>query len=485
MELCTPFDRLRRRLRTLLRIRSSIIVSLIIVEAPKECQLSVPGECQISAKFPLPLSYVIIELPWRGLKSRSQGSNISAPLILNLTMSTESEFLQQVRDALHHLYDYPYLEAHPLAQRYWPESEQLGPNRAQRLHRLLLESIEELHPPNAPAKGTSRTEYYFLLVYRYVEEWPLPNIMQELGYSRRQFFRQQQKALEMLTGLLQEKAPKYEPPKVELDNVLNDELERFRSRRRAVDLVEVVEGVVEMVGPLIKAHEVTLTSHLQTGIPLIYSSRTLLRQVFLNALSHLITQPGSQQIEVYLAHDNQLIRVELIASFVSSSLNQVEIGPQRSELESVRYLVELIGGNWQPPETETQKRVYRFDLPVNVEKSVLVVEDNEAVIQAFRRYLTGYNYEVIGATTAGEALRLAQEIGPTVITLDVMIPGQDGWEILHALKHNTTTQHIPVIICSVLEDPDLARSLGAADYLRKPVAQADLLTMLNRVSGVL
>ena len=81
-------------------------------------------------------------------------------------MSTESEFLQQVRDALSHLYDYPYLESHPLALRCWPESEQKGPNRAQRLHRLLLESIEELHPPVAPIKGTSRAEYYFLLVYR-------------------------------------------------------------------------------------------------------------------------------------------------------------------------------------------------------------------------------------------------------------------------------------------------------------------------------
>ena len=115
-------------------------------------------------------------------------------------MSSQSEFLQQVRDALVICMIIPILRATRWPYAVGRRSEQKGPNRAQRLHRLLLESIEELHPPVAPVKGTSRAEYYFLLVYRYVEEWPLPNIMQELGYSRRQFFRQQQKAIEMLAG---------------------------------------------------------------------------------------------------------------------------------------------------------------------------------------------------------------------------------------------------------------------------------------------
>ena len=180
-------------------------------------------------------------------------------------MSTESEFLQQVKDSLGHLYDYPYLENHPLALRYWPEPEHSGPHRAQRLSRLLLESIEALHPPDTSAKGASRTEYYLLLVYRYVEEWPLPNIMRELGYSRRQFFRQQQKAIEMLAGSLWERAP--QPKPVKLDTVLDDELERFRTRHRAVDIQEVVQGVLEMVGQLAEQHQVILSCDLPAGMP--------------------------------------------------------------------------------------------------------------------------------------------------------------------------------------------------------------------------
>lgn len=397
-------------------------------------------------------------------------------------MSTELDFLQQVKDALNHLYDYPYLESQSLALRCWPDSGQKGPTRAQRLHRLLLESIEALHPPDTPAKGTSRAEYYFLLVYRYIEEWPLADIMEELGYSRRQFFRQQRRAIEMLAGLLWETMPRPQSPVPPPDDVLDGELERFRSRHRAVDPTEVVQGVLAMVGRLAEQYEVTLTADLPDQLPVIYGSRTLLRQVFLNALSQLITQPGSQQINLRLTHEKNSLVVELTAK-LGPTRPETAAASQKLEPESLRRLVELMRGHWQVFELDEHGCTCRFDFPAEAKQVILVVEDNEGVIQAFRRYLAGYGYQVVGATTGTEALRLAGEISPAMITLDVMLPGQDGWEILHALKRDRATQHIPVIICSVLEDPALARSLGAAAYLHKPVAQADLLALLDRMSG--
>ena len=396
-------------------------------------------------------------------------------------MPTDSEFLQQVKDVLSHLYDYPYLESHPLALKYWPASEVNGPNRAQRLHRLLLENIEELHPPDTAVKGASRAEYYFLLVYRYVEEWPLPDIIQKLGYSRRQFFRQQQKAVEMLAGLVQEKISQIKPAPVEPDTILNDELERFRTRHRAVDLKEVVEGVFEIVNPLAGQHQVALTSHLPDELPVVYSSRTLLRQIFLTALSQLITQPGGRQIHLRLTQEKQHVAAELTALFDKSQKEDMA-GSEELEPDTIRHLVEMMRGRWLAFEFDRQRCVCRFDFPIETERVLLVVEDNEGVIQAFRRFLAGYNYQVIGAATGAEALRLAREMLPAMITLDVMIPGQDGWEILHALKHDPATQHIPVVICSVLEDPNLAQALGAAAYLHKPVTQNDLLTTLERLS---
>jgi len=122
---------------------------------------------------------------------------------------------------------------------------------------------------------------------------------------------------------------------------------------------------------------------------------------------------------------------------------------------------------------------YSFDFPVDRGKTLLVVEDNEGIVRVFEGYLASYGYQVVGATTGDEALMLARELSPAAITLDIMMPNQDGWEILQALKSDPVTRSIPVIICSVLEDPELAHSLGAAAYLQKPITQTALLEVLS------
>jgi len=400
-------------------------------------------------------------------------------------MSTQSEFLQQVRDALKHLYDYHYLEDHPLALQYWPEAGRAGgPGRAQRLSRLLLESIEELHPPTEPSKYPSRARGYHLLVYRYVEEWPLLDIMRELGYSRRQFYREQRKAIATLAALLREKFPQQATSSLEPGNLLDVEAERVLAQREAVDLAEVVQGVLEVVGSLAEQHGVALERDLGSRLAPIYGSRTLLRQVFLKALSNLITRPGARRVLLKMRCERQRVIVELIAELGIPGFRPDAVGDRRvPDMDPVRRLVEMAGGHWQGVEVEPESCRCSFDFPADSKKVLLVVEDNEAIIRAFRRFLIGHAYQVIGVTTGAEVLRLAREVGPTAITLDVLMPTQDGWEILQALKSDPATQRIPVIICSVLEDPELAHSLGAVAYLRKPVAQTDLLAMLDTLSG--
>ena len=97
----------------------------------------------------------------------------------------------------------------------------------------------------------------------------------------------------------------------------------------------------------------------------------------------------------------------------------------------------------------------------------------------FRRFLDGI-YEVVEATSSEQALHLARTVRPRVITLDVMMPSQDGWEILQTIKHDPITENIPVIICSVLRERELALSLGAADCLAKPVTGPQLVSALHR-----
>ncbi|MFL7791483.1 MAG: response regulator [Anaerolineae bacterium] len=392
----------------------------------------------------------------------------------------QGEFQQQVRDALHHLYDYPYLEGHPLALRYWPKAGRGGPSRAHRFNRLLLESIEELNPPGESAADTSHIRFYSLLVYRYVEEWPLPDILRELGYSRSQFFREQQKAITMLASVLREKLPQLIPSPVGADSLLDSEAERVLAQREAVDPAKIVLGVLEVVKHLAEQRDVTLASDLDSDLVPIYGSRTLLRQVLLKGLSDLISWPGARQVCIRMRCERQ----RLITELVTKPGDPGEVAGRREpELESVRRLVEMMGGHWRGVEVNHDECVCHFDFPVESEKVLLAIEDNEGIVRVFQSYLASYGYLVMGAMTGDEALKLAREVIPAAITLDIMMPNQDGWEILQALKSDPVTQSIPVIICSVLEDPELAHSLGAAAYLQKPISQAALLDVLGGLPG--
>jgi len=399
-------------------------------------------------------------------------------------MPNRDEFRQQVRDVLHRLYDYAYLERHPLAKRRWPEVRRGGPSRAHRFNRLVLESIEELNPPGEGATDTSHARFYSLLVYRYVEERPLPEVLRRLGCSRSQFFREQEKAITMLASVLREKLAQEAPAPAGVDTLLDAEAERVLAQREAVDPAEVVRGVLDVVEHLAEQTGVAVTSDLVPGLPSITVSRTLLRQVLLRGLSTLIAQPGTQRVCIRMWCEGQRLITELTAEPARPSHRPGEAGAHHeADLEPVRRLVEMVGGTWHGVEAGPGGCRCRFDLPVDGNKVLLAIEDNEGIVRVFQGYLATYGYVVMGATSGDEALRLAREVSPIAITLDIMMPTQDGWEILQVLKSDPGTRSIPVIICSVLEDPQLARSLGAVAYLQKPISQADLLDVLSRLPG--
>ncbi|MGH2457489.1 MAG: response regulator, partial [Chloroflexota bacterium] len=120
-------------------------------------------------------------------------------------------------------------------------------------------------------------------------------------------------------------------------------------------------------------------------------------------------------------------------------------------------------------------------LPTSQQPTVLIVDDNPGMRRLMRRYLTGRSYLVLEAPNAADALRLASEVQPDAVTLDLMMPTTDGWELLQALRSQPRTREIPIVVCSVLKERDLALSLGAADFLAKPISRDALLQALSAV----
>ncbi|MBV9121409.1 MAG: response regulator [Chloroflexi bacterium] len=111
---------------------------------------------------------------------------------------------------------------------------------------------------------------------------------------------------------------------------------------------------------------------------------------------------------------------------------------------------------------------------------VLVVEDNPASAQLMSIYLANAGYRPEIATNGREAVDKARSLQPEAITLDVMLPELDGWEVLRALKADSVTRDIPVVIASVVDNQPLGYALGATDYLIKPIDRELLLSRLAR-----
>jgi CheY-like chemotaxis protein len=112
--------------------------------------------------------------------------------------------------------------------------------------------------------------------------------------------------------------------------------------------------------------------------------------------------------------------------------------------------------------------------------TVLVIDDEAAVRDLMQRFLTKEGFRVATAAGGEEGLRRARELRPDAITLDVMMPGMDGWAVLTALKADPEIADIPVVMLTIVDDRNLGYALGAADYLTKPIDRERLVTVLEK-----
>ena len=111
---------------------------------------------------------------------------------------------------------------------------------------------------------------------------------------------------------------------------------------------------------------------------------------------------------------------------------------------------------------------------------VLVIDDDRAVHDLLRHAIGKQGFRVEGALSGEEGLRMARRLHPDVITLDVMMPGMDGWTVLSSLKSDTDLAKIPVIMLTIVDEKNRGYSLGAADYLTKPIERERLTAVLMR-----
>ena len=177
-----------------------------------------------------------------------------------------------------------------------------------------------------------------------------------------------------------------------------------------------------------------------------------------------------------------------------------EFGGTGLGLALVKRYVELQGGRVAVESRLDEGSTFSFTLPVRSRAAVvtrapvvapadqrtarvLVVEDDPNAYELIASALGSAGYFSIRARHGEEALRIARESRPAAITLDLVLPGLDGWEVLKQLKSDADLRHIPVVIISMIDNRDLGMALGADDYFIKPVDRERLLERLGAMTS--
>ncbi|MGQ9552650.1 MAG: response regulator [Anaerolineae bacterium] len=348
--------------------------------------------------------------------------------------------------------------------------------RARRLRSLLLEAIEALGPPRPVPFGSLESRAYDVLTLRYIERMSVVAMAEELSLSRRQVHRDLKQAERRLGELLASWAGHHQdrPVDGQVGDSLSEELALFPRRPVEVRLSTALNDALALVRPLADSLGVAIAfPKFGEDLPKVVADRAFLSQLLVQILSLAVQSADPKQIfvGVEVAGENAELRVCFRALAAANLSSRVESIRRMAQSEAIQCLTEA----GQAGEVKLTL-VAKCGTPL----SVLVVEDNPGAIELYRRYLTSSSWQVHGLSDPRLCYDLVRTNQPHLVVLDVMMPHVDGWTVLRALKGHPETARVPVIVCSVVEDPALATALGAAVYLRKPVSQAEFLMAVDR-----
>jgi CheY-like chemotaxis protein len=402
-------------------------------------------------------------------------------------MITLEHFTGYVRDALEHLYDPDQLQANRLNELFGIVGQVDTPAA---LQKILTKAIESLEPEGtAPAQSRS-WRLYELLVCRYLQQANVQEVADQLGISHRHLRREQNAAIDTLAHRLWNqfdldgKASGDFAARAthvgETSPTVDEELNWLKnlSADEGANPSDVLSSVLKLVQPLAAHNQVTLTPPMAPGLPKVIAHPMVMRQLFLSLFDYAIARAPGGSLKMQLDITRRGVQVQVVGQPAASGL-RVATEEQSSGLDVVRKLANLSRAELMFS-TNANTFVATLTFPIVEQFCVLVIDDNADTLALLQRYAKGTQYRLVEETEPDNAIRMAEQIGPSIIVLDVMMPRIDGWEILARLRHHPTTRNIPIIVCTILATESLALSLGATAYLRKPVTHAAFLAALDQ-----
>lgn len=380
---------------------------------------------------------------------------------------------EQLRHALNRLYDPVFLRKSPLVALFGLEAKE---NTAEALRTTLDAGIRALKPPSGTPSTSRSHRYYQVLYSRYVQQFTQRDVARKLAVSIRQLRREQDAAVHALAEHLRAKhrladvSPAVgDPESGDEENHVEREMAWVENSLgdSSTEVGPVLEKALELVTELARQRRVHLGLAMRDDLPMVAVARTVLTQVVLDLLTACIQAVPGGTVSIVAEAEERGVAVRVAAE---AATGITLVGIEEGALSIPRRLVELFQG--QLDVTAGLAGVSAtIRVPAIEQLPILAIEDNADTVQLWQRYVQDSPFHLVGVTEPREAVAMAASLQPCAIVLDVMMPGIDGWELLGQLRHHPATGGIPVIVCSVHPQGELALSLGASAFVRKPVTR--------------
>jgi signal transduction histidine kinase/CheY-like chemotaxis protein/CHASE3 domain sensor protein len=282
-----------------------------------------------------------------------------------------------------------------------------------------------------------------------------------------------------------------------------------------IALAESIQNVLSTAEPLARSKDIAIDSDSEPGLHVV-ADPIKLKQMLLNLVSNAIKfTPQRGRVSIHCRQVESWIEIAVADTGIGIAtadltrlfreFQQLDAGHGRQQegtglgLALTKRFAELHGGEVNVQSVPGEGSTFTLRLPVETKTSgdlpayeplrigpsdgdlplILVVEDNAEAAEILARHLEAGGFRMSFARTGNEAVAMARELKPVAITLDILLPEIDGWEVLRRLKADELTWNIPVVVVSVSDNPALGRALGARDYFVKPVDRDALLSRLN------
>ena len=399
---------------------------------------------------------------------------------------------QELRHALGHLHDPSYQPPDVLYALIGCDSLS-GPVSVQS---ALIRSIDDLKPATGLPASAQSAQSYDVLLNRFVLGLTQEEATDRLHLSLSSLRRAQRVGVHTLTRLLWEcnetrlRALEHHSRQTPAEGLPGDENvhaqatdwlgqaeHELASLQAAApdavsDVATTIAGVLELEKALGLQKQVGLKiEFVQPGLSA-KLHRSVLRQILITALRRLAEYAVEEPIRIYAGLGDGDVQITISATLSPDHQPTVQ---------------DLVGDILIPEGVSVAASIkgihvfLRVEMPSVGKINVIVVDDNPDMARFFRRATEGTRYRIVHLQQGAELFDSIAVARPDVVVLDVMLPDVDGWELLLRLHEDPETRTIPVIVCSVVREGELAISLGASSYLPKPVRRREFIQALDRV----